>query len=90
MVHLIESSTLNDLDHIFSLYDEAMRFQRAKKTVVVWPKFATSLVLQEINEKRYQSLFEKEIVSEQEYEQKELAYLQAERAMKSLGYKSPN
>ena len=52
MVHLIESSTLNDLDHIFSLYDEAMRFQKAKKTVVVWPKFATSLVLQEINEER--------------------------------------
>ena len=52
MVHLIESSTLNDLDHIFLLYDEAMRFQRAKKTVVVWPKFATSLVLQEINEER--------------------------------------
>ena len=52
MVHLIESSTLNDLDHIFSLYDEAMRFQQAKKTVVVWPKFATSLVLQEINEER--------------------------------------
>lgn len=52
MVHLIESSTLNDLDHIFSLYDEAMRFQQAKKKVVVWPKFATSLVLQEINEER--------------------------------------
>ena len=29
-----------------------MRFQKAKKTVVVWPKFATSLVLQEINEER--------------------------------------
>ena len=34
---------------------------------------------------RYQSLFEKEIVSEQEYEQKELEFLQAERNFKSLG-----
>ena len=37
------------------------------------------------DKERFQSLLEKEIVAEQEYEQKELAYLQAERAMKSLG-----
>ncbi len=34
---------------------------------------------------RYKSLFEKEIVSAQEYEQKQLDYLQAERSLQSLG-----
>ena len=36
----------------FRFMTKRCAFKRLKKTVVVWPKFATSLVLQEINEER--------------------------------------
>ena len=42
------------------------------------------LLYKEKDRNRYQNLFEKEIVSEQDYEQKQLEFLQAERGFKSL------
>ena len=43
------------------------------------------LNLKRKDQNRYQSLFENNVVSEQEYEQKQLEYLQSERNFKSLG-----
>jgi ribosomal protein S18 acetylase RimI-like enzyme len=44
--------TALDIDEIFRLYSIASAYQRAKKTVVVWPKFDHSLVAAEIDENR--------------------------------------
>ncbi|APU67323.1 GNAT family N-acetyltransferase [Christiangramia flava] len=41
-----------DMAEIFQLYSEASAYQKAKKTVVVWPEFERSLVEREIREKR--------------------------------------
>lgn len=46
----IENSTIADIDEIFRLYDIASAYQRAKKTVVVWPTFQRALVEREIAE----------------------------------------
>ncbi|MBK9985335.1 MAG: GNAT family N-acetyltransferase [Saprospiraceae bacterium] len=48
----IEVSTFDDIDEIFRLYRIASDYQRAKKTVVVWPEFDRSLVKKEIKEGR--------------------------------------
>jgi hypothetical protein len=47
----ILNSQKADLEEIFRLYRIASDYQRAQKTVVVWPKFQRELVLKEIEEK---------------------------------------
>jgi hypothetical protein len=48
----IKNSTPNDTDEIFRLYAIASAYQKAKQTVVVWPKFEPQLVATEIAENR--------------------------------------
>ena len=48
----IENCTPNDITEIFRLYRIASDYQRAKKTVVVWPEFERSLIETEIAENR--------------------------------------
>tara|TARA_R110000868_G_scaffold145181_2_gene365129 strand:- start:26628 stop:27146 length:519 start_codon:yes stop_codon:yes gene_type:complete len=48
----IENSTSIDIDEIFRLYSIASAYQKAKKTVVVWPEFERKLVETEIAENR--------------------------------------
>lgn len=48
----ILKSTSGDLSEIFRLYKCAQEFQKAKKTVVVWPDFERKLVENEIAEGR--------------------------------------
>lgn len=48
----IQTSTTEDLEEIFRLYEAASEYQKAKKTVVVWPDFDRELILTEIAEKR--------------------------------------
>jgi ribosomal protein S18 acetylase RimI-like enzyme len=48
----IQNSTITDIDEIFRLYKIASAYQKAKKTVVVWPDFERNLVETEIAEKR--------------------------------------
>ncbi|MEW7291478.1 GNAT family N-acetyltransferase [Aquimarina sp. 2304DJ70-9] len=48
----IKNSTINDIDEIFRLYKIASEYQKAKKTVVVWPDFELTLVETEISENR--------------------------------------
>ena len=48
----IQNSTIADIDEIFRLYKIAAAYQRAKKTVVVWPDFERKLVETEIVENR--------------------------------------
>ncbi len=48
----VENSTLSDLEEIFRLYAAASKYQREKKTVVVWPNFDREMVLEEIAEQR--------------------------------------
>ena len=48
----IANSTLQDLETIFELYGIASAYQKAKKTVVVWPEFDRDMVVNEINENR--------------------------------------
>ena len=49
---MIINSEIADLGDIFKLYEIASNYQKAKKTVVVWPTFETELVVTEINENR--------------------------------------
>lgn len=59
---MITNSKITDLDAIFNLYEIASNYQKAKKTVVVWPKFETELVVYEINESRqYKLIIDNEI-----------------------------
>jgi hypothetical protein len=53
LVHWMQilNSQKADLEEIFRLYRIASDYQRAQKTVVVWPKFQRELVLKEIEEK---------------------------------------
>jgi GNAT superfamily N-acetyltransferase len=51
MMH-IETSTINDIDDIFRLYNMATAYQKSKQTVVVWPEFDKQLVATEIAENR--------------------------------------
>jgi ribosomal protein S18 acetylase RimI-like enzyme len=44
----IKNSTIKDIDEIFRLYKIAADYQKAKKTVVVWPSFKRELVETEI------------------------------------------
>ena len=46
----IQNSILADTDEIFRLYGIASAYQKAKKTVVVWPNFERSMVEREIKE----------------------------------------
>lgn len=48
----IKNCTQEDIDEIFRLYRCASDYQKAKKTVVVWPEFKKSLVRTEIKENR--------------------------------------
>jgi ribosomal protein S18 acetylase RimI-like enzyme len=48
----IENSSINDIPEIFRLYRIASDYQRAKKTVVVWPEFEKQLVETEVSEQR--------------------------------------
>ncbi|WP_378184858.1 hypothetical protein ACE939_08560 [Aquimarina sp. W85] len=48
----IENSTLYDEKTIFELYGIASAYQKAKKTVVVWPEFDRAMVVNEIRENR--------------------------------------
>ena len=48
----IVHSTSSDIDEIFRLYKIASAYQKAKKTVVVWPDFERALVETEIAENR--------------------------------------
>ena len=54
---IIINSTIKDIDEIFRLYKIATEYQRAKKTVVVWPEFERQLVETEIAENRQWKLF---------------------------------
>ena len=58
----IKNSTNKDIDDIFMLYKNASEYQKAKKTVVVWPDFKRELVETEIKENRqFKLLIEGEI-----------------------------
>jgi ribosomal protein S18 acetylase RimI-like enzyme len=48
----IQNSTTADINEIFRLYKMASDYQKAKKTVVVWPNFERNLVETEIAENR--------------------------------------
>ena len=48
----ITNCTIDDIDEIFRLYKIASDYQKAKKTVVVWPDFKRALVETEIAENR--------------------------------------
>lgn len=48
----ITHSNLIDIDAILNLYSIATAYQKAKKTVVVWPEFERTMVALEINEHR--------------------------------------
>ena len=48
----IKYSTSKDIEDIFKLYKMASEYQKAKKTVVVWPDFKRELVETEIKENR--------------------------------------
>ena len=48
----VENSTADDISEIFRLYSIATEYQKAKKTVVVWPEFDRQLVETEIEEQR--------------------------------------
>lgn len=48
----ITNCTKDDIDAIFSLYSLASDYQKAKKTVVVWPDFKRELVETEVRENR--------------------------------------
>lgn len=48
----IQNCTENDINEIFRLYRIASEYQRAKKTVVIWPDFERQLVATEIAENR--------------------------------------
>lgn len=48
----IHHSTSKDIENIFNLYNSASNFQKAMKTVVVWPTFKQELVELEIEENR--------------------------------------
>jgi hypothetical protein len=48
----IENCKANDISEIFRLYKIASDYQRAKKTVVVWPEFERQMVETEIAEHR--------------------------------------
>ncbi|MFL1896708.1 hypothetical protein ACJRPK_13455 [Aquimarina sp. 2-A2] len=48
----ITNSTIRDLETIFELYAIAAAYQKAKKTVVVWPEFDRDLVIGEIQDNR--------------------------------------
>ena len=48
----IENSTSTDIPEIFRLYRIATAYQKAKKTVVVWPEFDPELINTEIKENR--------------------------------------
>jgi hypothetical protein len=48
----IENSTIDDISEIYRLYRIASDYQRAKKTVVVWPEFERKLIETEIAENR--------------------------------------
>ncbi|RAJ16168.1 GNAT family N-acetyltransferase [Olleya aquimaris] len=52
----ILNSTSKDIEAIFKLYKIASNYQKAKKTVVVWPDFERQLVESEINENRQYKL----------------------------------
>lgn len=49
---IIQNSNIEDIDSIFDLYKRASNYQKAKKTVVVWPEFERLLVKNEIKENR--------------------------------------
>lgn len=55
----IENCIENDLGEIFRLYRIASEYQKAKKTVVVWPEFEKQLVQTEIRENRQWKLIMK-------------------------------
>jgi len=48
----IENCNAEDIEEIFRLYAIASAYQKAKQTVVVWPKFERKLVETEIAENR--------------------------------------
>ena len=48
----IEHSTVEDIDSIFCLYQQAIDFQKKINAIVVWPEFERQLVEREIEEKR--------------------------------------
>ena len=47
-----KNSTITDIKDIFKLYKIASDYQKAKKTVVVWPDFDKEMVITEILENR--------------------------------------
>ena len=48
----IKNVIISDIDEIFRLYKIASDYQKAKKTVVVWPDFKREMVETEISENR--------------------------------------
>lgn len=52
MSFIIKNSTLADIDEIFNFYSIASKYQKSKKTVVVWPAFDRDFVENEIRENR--------------------------------------
>ena len=58
----IQNCTLEDIDEIFRLYKIASDYQKAKKTVVVWPNFKKSLITNELLEKRQWKMVENDYI----------------------------
>ena len=59
----IENIIYSDINEVFKLYKIASNYQKAKKTVVVWPDFKRDLIETEIKENRqFKMLIDGEIV----------------------------
>ena len=48
----IKNVTISDINEVFRLYKIASNYQKAKKTVIVWPDFKREMVVNEIAENR--------------------------------------
>ena len=86
-----EQYTLNqkllpfEREEVYKQYALSESKRRLENLQVQYQLNKVELNLKRKDQDRYQSLFENNVVSEQEYEQKQLEYLQSERNFKSLG-----
>ena len=59
----IKNISIADIDKVFDFYKTASKYQKSKKTVVVWPDFNREMVQTEIEENRqFKLLIDKKIV----------------------------
>jgi len=86
-----EQYTLNqkllpfEREEVYKQYALSESKRRLENLQVQYQLNKVELNLKRKDQDRYQSLFENNVVSEQEYEQKQLEFLQSERNFKSLG-----